>query len=179
MQIVTDTDRNLFSLSAEVIEVERSIWAADDAGSVAIGIAMTNQSAYVAQFPFLCMTDLGLNVEPAPGWQVEKIISNGRRLLRFSSEKKITLGFRDQTTACILDLKWRSQDGVLASIDAGDGFLPASSMQKLLCCMPGAANFPVERARLSIPLSLISAAVERSRLNRPAVADPLPLAAAG
>ena len=168
MQIVPVVTNGLLQMSVEAQTCTPVPFARGEAGRLTLQLVMTNRSDHVAQLPFLCLTDLGLNIGAASGWRADKITSRGRRMVRVAAIKSITLRPGESTPVGALEVKWRCQGGFVVSIDAGAGRLAADATGIRICCIAGAANFPMERLQLVIPTATIYRAVERGTLIRTA-----------
>ena len=177
MQIVPFVCDAFLNVKVEVQCFEKSAWSADHSGSTIFQLLMTNASSFAAQFPFFCVTDLGLNVSAAPEWGVERIASNGRRQLRFAPEKRFLLLQGDGMVACMLTVNWRMEHGVVVSTDAGNGCSPEGPRDLRFSCMTGAANFPPERTYVTVPAALVQSTAERAAFARPDFVDRRRLAA--
>ena len=124
-------------------------------------LSVENTSGYPAQLPFFCVMDLGLNIEPHANWQVDKISSDGRRLVRLSYRGSSTLLPSDRIMACNLVMHLSRSNGLAISFGAGTP-VPLENLRDLrLFTITGAANFPSARSSLHIPADYIRRQVLR------------------
>lgn len=126
-------------------------------GHIGLPVYLENRSDYPAQFPFLCVMDLGLNLQPEANWVLSRIASDGRKLLRCSYSSAITLLPGDQLRAMTLVMNVTTNQGLRVTFN-GASPVPLETLRDLrLFTVAGAANFPAQRG---------SATVEADTLRR-------------
>lgn len=153
------TLRSLLNISAEFPSAA-GLPGPCEAGTLSIDLTIENSSHVPAQLPFLCVTDLGLNIHPVRAGRMEKIAADGRRLVRFGFESHTVLKPGDKLAICQLICGWRGCDAPVVSFDLGSGH-PLDSLRDLrILCVSGAANFPSERSYLVLPAASIRKAIE-------------------
>ncbi len=119
-------------------------------GRIGYAIFIENTSAVPAQLPFFCVMDLGLNLEAQRDWQLEKIVSEGRKLVRCSFRGITPLITAQPTLACTLFLHVSKANGGRVSFGAGAAVPPENFKDLKLFTISGAANFPAQRSQLLI-----------------------------
>lgn len=127
--------------SASQLKLERRI---------AYTIAMENFSVIPAQLPFFCVMDLGLELEAHRDWQLDKIVSEGRKLIRCTYRGANSLMPSANTVACNLMLRIFMQDGIQVSIGNGAPASLDNLKDVRLFAVTGAANFPAQRGQLLV-----------------------------
>jgi hypothetical protein len=117
---------------------------------ITYSIAVENMSMIPAQLPFFCVMDLGLGLAAHRDWQLDKIVSEGRKLIRCTYRGAGPLMPSGHMAACSLTLRIFLQDGIQVSLGNG---APASldNMKDVrLFAITGAANFPAQRGQLLV-----------------------------
>lgn len=129
------------SYTASHINIERR---------VAYAITLRNTSSIPAQLPFFCFMDLGVGLEAHRDWQLDKIVSEGRRLIRCSYHGTASLMPAEQAVACSLVLRISMQDGMQVSFGTGAPSSVDGMKDLRLFAITGAANFPAQRCQLLV-----------------------------
>ena len=150
----------LLKISADItVQSELTIPCGQDSGTLSVAFTVENFSHVPAQLPFLCLTDLGLNIRPVRNGRMEKLSSDGRRLVRFGLEAPAVLSTGGKTVLCMLTLSWRGRDPASVSFDRGAGHEVEALRDLRLFCITGAANFPPERSTLTISANRVRSAI--------------------
>ncbi len=119
-------------------------------GHVGLPVYLENRSDYPAQFPFLCVMDLGLNLQPEANWVLSRIASDGRKLLRCSYGSAITLLPGDRLRAMTLVMNVTTNRGLRVTFN-GASPVPLETLRDLrLFTVAGAANFPAQRGTATV-----------------------------
>jgi hypothetical protein len=105
--------------------------------------------------PFLCVPALGLNLEPAMGWEAREIYSL-RKMIRFGSIADRMLPSSGRTGCCRIILPFAPDGGGHVGYATGTEHRLTQLPDIRLSCQVGAANFPSERLTLIIPASHIA-----------------------
>jgi hypothetical protein len=129
-----------------------------------VDISLQNNGAIGASFPFLCITELGLNITPANGW-AQHHIKNVRKMLRFSPFKNDTLESGTQVECCSIVLRGKFKDEGFLEYERGSEHPIAALPDLNLFCVVGAGNFPSKRVVLPIPSLAIKALIEQQNLR--------------
>lgn len=119
-------------------------------GRIAVPLYLENHSAFPAQFPFVCVMDLGLTLEPAANWSVNRIASDGRKLLRCSFLSDASLKPGDRLLAASLVLQVPPGGSGRAALNGASAPGLETMRDIRLFTVTGAANFPAERGAATI-----------------------------
>jgi hypothetical protein len=119
-------------------------------GRIGFVVMIENTSAVPAQLPFFCFMDLGLNIEAMGDWQIDKITSDGRKLVRCSYRGIAPLLTARPAVACKLFLRVLRTGGIRVSFGAGPDVAPENLKDLKLFAISGAANFPAQRGQLLV-----------------------------
>ena len=130
-------------------------------GRIRYEISIVNHSSIPAQLPFFCVMDLGFNLEAHQGWQMDKIVSDGRKLLRCSFRGSATLMPAKRLVACSLVLRVSPANGVQVSYGAGAPVALDNFKDLRLFAISGAANFPPERGQLHVPAEEVRSGIRK------------------
>lgn len=117
---------------------------------VVYSIVLENLSAVPAQLPFFCVMDLGLHLEAHRDWQLDKIVSEGRKLIRCTYRGTNSLMPSGHVAACSLMLRIFVQDEVQVSFGNGTQASLDAMKDMRLFAITGAANFPAQRGQLLV-----------------------------
>jgi len=128
-------------------------------GSIEFDLVLSNRSPVPAHVPFLCLMDLGFNLSASQAWHMEKIASDGRRLVRLLPTTPLSLKNGESVVAGCLTATWRKDPAFSVSFDRQQTTTLAALKDMRLFCLCGAANFPQERGYLVIPAATVSAAI--------------------
>jgi hypothetical protein len=119
-------------------------------GHVGLPVYLENHSSYPAQFPFFCVMDLGLNLQPEANWTLSRIASDGRKLVRCSFANGATLLPGDRLRAMTLVVSVLAGQGLRIAFN-GATPVPLDSLRDLkLFTVTGAANFPAQRGSVTV-----------------------------
>jgi hypothetical protein len=141
-------------------------------GQCLVELSLRNCGIIAASFPFLCLTNLGLNVNPAPGW-VKEDIALVRRMLRFSSGDMYHSILEPGAVAhcCTVTLRYKFSFGGCLEFESGSEYLLANFPNLNLMCAVGAGNYPSKRILIQVPATAIRRIIEQPGENF--VASPL------
>ena len=156
MQSAPVASKPLLRVSASIADLKV---AGERAGTIPVSLMIENTSHVPAQLPFLCVTDLGFNILPVAGGQMEKISAEARRLVRFQLPPGAVLRTGEKISICTLTISWRSGDPPLVAFDLGAGLALDALRDLRMFCVTGAANFPSERTSVVLAAAEVSRAV--------------------
>lgn len=135
-------------------------------GFCLVDISITNNGDIEANFPFLCITELGLNLAPATGW-AQRDIKLVRKMKRFSTLSESMLKPKTEVHCCTIILRSNFHADECLEFEQGSRH-PLSALPDLnLVCVVGAGNHPSTRISLQIPAKEIKATIEQSELRVP------------
>lgn len=127
--------------------------------TIAFVLSLENRSTVPAQMPFLCLMDLGFNLETHRNWNSEKISSDGRRLVRFSYRPVSALMPFEGLPVCNFVLRLSTANAVHVAVGTSAPVALDAMKSVRLFAIAGAANFPAERGYIEIPAADIRAEV--------------------
>jgi hypothetical protein len=119
-------------------------------GFCLVDVQLRNSGRVPANFPFLCLTVLGLNTVPAFGWAQEEITII-RKMQRFTPFASVTLDAGAMTQCCTIKLRYKSAFGGSLEFEPGSEHLLTNFPNLNLTCVVGAGNFPSRRTILQVP----------------------------
>jgi len=119
-------------------------------GFCLVDVQLRNNGRIPANFPFLCLTVLGLNTLPAFGWAQEEITII-RKMQRFTPFASVTLDAGAMTQCCTIKLRYKSAFGGSLEFEPGSEHLLTNFPNLNLTCVVGAGNFPSRRTILQVP----------------------------
>ena len=119
-------------------------------GFCLVDVQLRNNGKVPANFPFLCLTVLGLNTVPAFGWAQEEITII-RKMQRFTPFASVTLDAGAFTQCCTIKLRYKSAFGGSLEFEPGSEHLLTNFPNLNLTCVVGAGNFPSRRTILQVP----------------------------
>ncbi len=119
-------------------------------GFCLVDVQLRNSGRIPANFPFLCLTVLGLNTVPAFGWAQEEITII-RKMQRFTPFASVTLDSGALTQCCTIKLRYKSAFGGSLEFEPGSEHLLTDFPNLNLTCVVGAGNFPSKRTLLQVP----------------------------
>jgi hypothetical protein len=119
-------------------------------GFCLVDVQLRNNGKVPANFPFLCLTVLGLNTLPAFGWAQEEITII-RKMQRFTPFASVTLDAGAMTQCCTIKLRYKSAFGGSLEFEPGSEHLLTNFPNLNLTCVVGAGNFPSRRTILQVP----------------------------
>lgn len=119
-------------------------------GFCLVDVQLKNNGRVPANFPFLCLTVLGLNTLPAFGWAQEEITII-RKMQRFTPFTSVTLDAGAMTQCCTIKLRYKSAFGGSLEFEPGSEHLLTNFPNLNLTCVVGAGNFPSRRTILQVP----------------------------
>ena len=119
-------------------------------GFCLVDVLLKNNGRIPANFPFLCLTVLGLNTVPAFGWAQEEITII-RKMQRFTPFASVTLDAGAFTQCCTIKLRYKSAFGGSLEFEPGSEHLLTNFPNLNLTCVVGAGNFPSRRTILQVP----------------------------
>lgn len=125
-----------------------------------VDISLQNNGAIGANFPFLCITALGLNITPAAGW-TQRHIKIVRKMQRFAPIKDETLQAQSVVECCTIILRASFNAPASLEYERGSEHLLESLPDLNLFCVVGAGNYPSKRVVLPIPSAAIKAVIEQ------------------
>ena len=119
-------------------------------GVCLVEVLLKNNGGVPANFPFFCLTVLGLNAVPAPGWAQEEV-TLVRKMQRFTPVTATTLDSGAQVQCCTIKLRYKSAFGGSLEFEPGSEHLLTAFPNLNLTCVVGAGNFPSRRTILQVP----------------------------
>jgi hypothetical protein len=119
-------------------------------GFCLVDVQLRNNGRVPANFPFLCLTVLGLNTLPAFGWAQEEI-TIVRKMQRFTPFASVTLDAGASAQCCTVKLRYKSAFGGSLEFEPGSEHLLTNFPNLNLTCVVGAGNFPSRRTILQVP----------------------------
>ena len=119
-------------------------------GFCLVDVQLKNNGRVPANFPFLCLTVLGLNTVPAFGWAQEEITII-RKMQRFTPFASVTLDAGASAQCCTIKLRYKSAFGGSLEFEPGSEHLLTNFPNLNLTCVVGAGNFPSRRTILQVP----------------------------
>ena len=119
-------------------------------GFCLVDVMLKNNGGIPANFPFFCLTVLGLNAIPAPDWAQEEI-TIVRKMQRFTPVTSVTLDSGAQVQCCTIKLRYKSAFGGSLEFEPGSEHLLTDFPNLNLTCVVGAGNFPSRRTLLQVP----------------------------
>lgn len=124
-----------------------------------VDILLKNNGAIAANYPFLCITSLGLNVVAATGW-TQSDIKLIRKMKRFTPLKNNTLESQTEAHCCTIALRYKFQSAKCLEFEPGSDH-PLSELSNLnLVCAVGAGNYPSKRVLLQVPATAFKTIIE-------------------
>jgi hypothetical protein len=165
MQNRTTHDSETMSNDSQIqpqfqLRFERSI-SHTGRGQCLVDLFLKNCGVIAASFPFLCLTNLGLNVSPAPGWAKEETVLV-RRMLRFSSSDMYHSILEPGAVVhcCTVTLRYKFAFGGCLEFESGSEYLLANFPNLNLLCAVGAGNYPSKRILVQVPATALRKIVE-------------------
>lgn len=128
-------------------------------GFCLVDILLKNNGRVPANFPFLCLTVLGLNTLPAFGWAEEEVTII-RKMQRFTPFASVTLDAGALTQCCTIKLRYKSAFGGSLEFEPGSEHLLTNFPNLNLTCVVGAGNFPSRRTILQVPATAFRAVLK-------------------
>jgi hypothetical protein len=125
-------------------------------GQCLVEVLLRNNGVIAASFPFLCLTNLGLNVNPAPGWVKQEIVMV-RKIMRFSSGDMYHSMLEPGSVShcCTVTLRYKFSFGGCLEFESGSEYLLANFPNLNLMCAVGAGNYPSKQILLQIPATAL------------------------
>ena len=125
-------------------------------GHCLVDVLLKNNGTIAASFPFFCLTNLGLNVSPAHGWEKREITSV-RKMQRFSSSELASSTLEPDAVAhcCTISLRYKFSFGGCLEFEPGSEHLLANFPNLNLMCEVGAGNYPSKRILLQVPATAL------------------------
>jgi hypothetical protein len=135
-------------------------------GQCLVELSLKNRGVIAASFPFLCLTNLGLNVNPAPGW-VKEETTLVRKMLRFSSGDMYNSILEPGAVAhcCTVTLRYKFSFGGCLEFESGSEYLLVNFPNLNLMCAVGAGNYPSERILVQVPATALRRIIEQPEDN--------------
>jgi hypothetical protein len=132
-------------------------------GLCLVDVFLKNDGFIAASFPFLCLTNLGLSVSPAPGWLKDEP-TMVRKMLRFSPAhfSHSTLAVGGLAHCCTVTLRYKHSFGGCLEFEPGSEYLLANFPNLNLTCTVGAGNYPSKRTLLQVPATMLRNIVRES-----------------
>ena len=121
-------------------------------GFCLVDVLLGNAGRIPANYPFLCLTVLGLKAIPAFGWAQEEITII-RKMQRFTPFASVTLDAGALTQCCTIKLRYKAAFGGSLEFEPGSEHLLTNFPNLNLTCVVGAGNFPSRRTLLQVPAS--------------------------
>ena len=125
-------------------------------GHCLVDVLLKNNGVIAASFPFFCLTNLGLNVNPAPGWEKREITSV-RKMQRFSTSEMDSSTLEQDAVAhcCTISLRYKFSFGGCLEFEPGSEYLLVNFPNLNLMCELGAGNYPSKRTLLQVPATAL------------------------
>ena len=125
-------------------------------GHCLVDVLLKNNGTIAASFPFFCLTNLGLSVSPAPGWEKREITSV-RKLQRFSANEMDSSTLEPGAVAhcCTISLRYKFSFGGCLEFEPGSEHLLINFPNLNLMCELGAGNYPSKRVLLQVPATAL------------------------
>ena len=125
-------------------------------GHCLVDVLLKNNGAIAASFPFFCLTNLGLSVSPASGWEKREITSV-RKLQRFSANEMDSSTLEPDAVAhcCTISLRYKFSFGGCLEFEPGSEYLLVNFPNLNLMCEVGAGNYPSKRVLLQVPATAL------------------------
>jgi hypothetical protein len=139
-------------------------------GFCLVDVLLKNNGRIPANFPFLCLTVLGLNTVPAFGWAQEEITII-RKMQRFTPFASVTLDAGAMTQCCTIKLRYKSAFGGSLEFEPGSEHLLTNFPNLNLTCVVGAGNFPSRRTILQVPATAFRAVLKSASDAAEPIAD--------
>ena len=129
-------------------------------GQCLVDIFIKNNGAIGANYPFLCLTELGLHVVPATGW-AQRDIKLVRKMKQFTHVSKEIFVSGADIHCCTIILKYNFNYAGSLEFERGKVHGINSLPDLNLVCVVGAGNYPSKRVLLRVPSSAVKAVIER------------------
>jgi hypothetical protein len=129
-----------------------------------VDISLQNNGAIGANFPFLCITSLGLNITPAAGW-AQRHIKIVRKMQRFAPIKNDTLEPQSEVACCTIMLRSKFNTEGYIEYERGSEHPIATLPDLNLLCVVGAGNYPSKRVVVPVPSTAIKTVIEQKDLR--------------
>lgn len=139
-------------------------------GFCLVEVFLRNNGTIAANFPFFCLTALGLNAIPAPGW-AQQDVTLVRKLTRFTPLDRDTLDPGTEAHCCTISLRYKPNFGGCLEFEPGSEHLLANFPNLNLTCVTGAGNYPSKRMILQVPATALRGIIEK--LDEPIAATGL------
>lgn len=125
-------------------------------GHCLVDVHLKNNGTIAASFPFFCLTNLGLSVSPAYGWE-KREISSVRKLQRFSPNELSSATLEPGAAAhcCTISLRYKFSFGGCLEFEPGSEYLLVNFPNLTLMCEVGAGNYPSKRVLLQVPATAL------------------------
>ena len=124
-------------------------------GFCLVDVLLRNNGRVPANFPFLCLTVLGLNTVPASGWAQEEITII-RKMQRFTPFASVTLDAGALAQCCTIKLRYKSAFGGSLEFEPGS--------EHLLTDFPN-LNLDVRGGRRQLPVAADNPASAGNRIQ--------------
>lgn len=165
--IRTAKQENLTKTPDDVVQIQPTFQLRFDSlpshparGFCLVDIFLKNNGTIAASFPFFCLTALGLNAIPAPGWAQQEV-TLVRKLTRFSALDRDTLDPGTEAHCCTISLRYKPNFGGSLEFEPGSEHLLANFPNLNLTCVTGAGNYPSKRMILQVPATALRAIIEK------------------
>ncbi len=124
-----------------------------------VDVSLKNTGTIVANYPFLCLTALGLKIGPAPGWKQYEV-TIVRKMQRFTPTYIFTLEPDTEVHCCTITLRYKFNFGGCLEFEPGSEHLLSNFPNLNLICAVGAGNYPSKRVLLQVPATALRAIIE-------------------
>jgi hypothetical protein len=139
-------------------------------GFCLVDVLLKNNGGIPANFPFFCLTVLGLNAIPAPGWEQQEITAV-RKMQRYTPATAVTLDSGAQVQCCTIKLRYKSAFGGSLEFEPGSEHLLTGFPNLNLTCVVGAGNFPSQRTILQVPATAFRTLLTNKDASQPLAAS--------
>ena len=146
--------RPLFKLRYECIRTSSGM------GQCLVDIVLKNNGAIGASYPFICLTEFGLNVAPASGW-VHRDIRQVRKMKRFTFIGNDTFEPGAEIHCCTIILKCDFNKVRYIEFERGNKHSLEALPYLNLVCVIGAGNYPSARMLLQVPAAELKGIIDK------------------
>ena len=136
-------------------------------GFCLVDVLLSNTGLIPANFPFFCLTVLGLNAAPAPGWAQQEI-TIVRKMQRYTPVTSSTLDPGALAQCCTIKLRYKSAFGGSLEFEPRSEHLLTDFPNLNLTCVVGAGNFPSRRTLLQVPATAFRMLLKNKDASHPA-----------